>query len=408
MQNDNHTNHHMGDTAHEQLPAPVAEGVPTTVPVVPRRLRRRLAIVITIIVILFCGASAYVGYRVSNLVAHHGMITEHQTVANDGNKIVTAQEASISSVSEKVAPSVVSILTQTQGNAMNGTATEAGAGTGIIVSSDGYIMTNKHVVEGADTVSVVLTDGTTYDTVQVVGKDPLNDIAFLKVANVANLHAAELGDSSSIRIGQSVVAIGNSLGQYQNTVTSGIVSGVGRPVSAQSGSSVESLNDLIQTDAAINPGNSGGPLLNLQGQVIGMNTAIAQDAQGIGFAIPINATKGVLKGVLATGKVQHVFMGVNYVSITPDITKRNNLPVTKGAYVISSRGGSAVRSGSPADKAGIKDKDIITKVNDIEVGPGSDVASLVAEYTPGDTIQLTILRNGQQQTVPIVLTAYSG
>lgn len=391
----------------DKLPAPQPIDTQATPndPQPPIRRGRLIGAVIIGLVIL-AGASAYVGYRLST--AHtDSAVTQHQGVANDGNKVVTQAEASISSVSEKVAPSVVSIVTQTQGNPMQGSAAEAGAGTGMIVSKDGYVMTNRHVIEGADTVQVILTDGTTYDNVHVVGTDPLNDIAFLKINNVNNLQPIEIGDSSTLRIGQSVVAIGNSLGQYQNTVTSGIVSGVGRPVSAQSGSSVESLNDLIQTDAAINPGNSGGPLLNLQGQVIGMNTAIAQDAQGIGFAIPINATKGVLKGVLANGKIEHVFMGVNYVSITPDVAKKYNLPVNKGAYVIANNG-SAVRSGSPADKAGVKDKDIITKVNGIEVGPGSDVASLVAEYTPGDTIQLTILRGGQEQTVNVTLAAYNG
>ena len=278
-----------------------------------------------------------------------------------------------------------------------------------LVLRNGYVMTNKHVIEGADRVTVVLSDGTTHENVRVVGADPLNDVAFLKIDDVANLPAAELGDSSSLRVGQSLVAIGNSLGQYQNTVTSGIVSGVGRPVSAQSGDTVETLNDLIQTDAAINPGNSGGPLLNLQGQVIGINTAVAADAQGIGFAIPINAVKGVLKGVVASGKVEHAYIGVNYVTITPEVAKQYNLNVRQGAYVLEGNGTRpAVVSGSPADKAGIKEKDIITKVNGVEVGKAGDVASLVGEYAPGDTIELTLLRGGQAQTVRMTLVAYSG
>ncbi|RYF27286.1 MAG: PDZ domain-containing protein, partial [Chloroflexi bacterium] len=182
-------------------------------------------------------------------------------------------------------------------------------------------------------------------------------------------------------------------------------SGTGRPVSAQSGSTVETLTDLLQTDAAINPGNSGGPLTNLQGQVIGINTAIAADAQGIGFSIPINATKGMLKGVLANGKVERAYVGVNYVSVTPDIAKQEKLSVKSGAWVRADSG-SAVVSGSPADKAGIKDGDIITKVNDIEVGDKGSVASLVAEYAPGDTVQLTLLRDGRTETVQLTLAAY--
>lgn len=399
-----HTTHEEAHKDKAVMPQPEASSVASQQ---HRISRRRIIMTIVIALLLFSGLGAYIGYRLSGFVNRQTSLAQHQGVANDGNKIVTAQEASISGVVDKVAPSVVSIVTQTHGSMLRGTSAESGAGTGIIVSPNGYIMTNKHVVEGADTVSVVLTDGTSYDNVHIVGTDPLNDIAFLKIDNVSNLHAAELGDSSSLRIGQSVVAIGNSLGQYQNTVTSGIVSGVGRPVSAQSGSAVESLNDLIQTDAAINPGNSGGPLLNLQGQVIGMNTAVAQDAQGIGFALPINATKGVLKGVLNKGKVEHVFMGVNYVTLTPDAAKHYGITTTKGAYVVAN-GGAAVRGGSPADKAGVKEKDIITKVGPIDVGPGSDVASLVAEYTPGDTIQLTILRGSQTMTVNVTLVAYNG
>jgi serine protease Do len=267
-------------------------------------------------------------------------------------------------------------------------------------------MTNKHVVAGASTVGVALSDGTTYADVQVLGTDPLNDVAFLKIPNVNGLPAAELGDSTSIRVGQKVIAIGNSLGQYHNTVTSGIVSGTGRPVSAQAGNEVETLTDLIQTDAAINPGNSGGPLLNLQGQVIGINTAIAADAQGIGFSIPIGATKGILKGVLAGKGVQRAYLGINYVPITADVAEFYKLSVKKGAYVFNGEGKTAVAADSPAAKAGIKDKDIITKVGDVEVGDRGSVSSLVAEFAPSDTIKLTIIRDGKTMTVDATLTAF--
>jgi serine protease Do len=328
----------------------------------------------------------------------------------DGNTIVTAEEQGIAGVASKVSPSVVSILTESERQSFyGGSRTQQGAGTGIIVSSEGYILTNKHVVEGSDTVSIVTSDGTSYDNVKVVGSDPLNDIAFLKINGASNLKVAELGDSSSLRIGQSVVAIGNALGQYQNTVTSGIVSGTGRSVTAStsdSNSSTETLTDLVQTDAAINPGNSGGPLVNLSGQVIGINTAIASDANGLGFSIPINAAKGLLKGVLANGKVERAYVGVNYVSITPDVVKEYKLPVNQGAYVRAERG-SAVINGSPADKAGVKDGDIITKVNDIEVGDKGSVASLIAEYAPNDTVTLTVLRDGKTETLKVTLAAYT-
>jgi serine protease Do len=371
--------------------------------------KRRLLLIIAAIIVV-CVLSAFAGAEIRSLLTRQAStITSRETTQNDGNKVVTQEEEDIANVVTKVSPSVVSILTKSQSvSRLGDTTSEDGAGTGIIVGKDGYILTNKHVIDGALTVQVVTSDGTTYDNVKVLGSDPLNDVAYLKIPDVSNLPVAELGDSTSVRVGQKVIAIGNSLGQYQNTVTSGIISGTGRPISAQAGDSVESLTDLIQTDAAINPGNSGGPLLNLQGQVIGLNTAIVEDAQGIGFSIPVSATKGILKGVLKGGDVQRAYLGVSYISITAEVAKQYNLSVKKGAYVFSGSDKTAIVSGSPADKAGVKDKDIIAKVGDIEVGDRGSVASLVAEYAPGDTIVLTVLRDGKTMTVNVTLTAYKG
>lgn len=384
---------------------------PPPTPASARSSKRVKRVAAVGIILLFIGVLGALGIQnnfwgLSNY--NNQPITSRPTVGNDGNNIKTQQEVDIASVVSKVSPSVVSITTQSQTQTYFGTAEQDGAGTGIVVSSDGYIMTNKHVVNDASTVGVVLADGTTYDDVKVIGSDPLNDVAFLKISNVSNLTPVELGNSSSVRVGQQVVAIGNSLGQYQNTVTSGIISGTGRPVSAQSsnGGSVESLTDLLQTDAAINPGNSGGPLLNMAGQVIGMNTAVAADAQGIGFAIPVNGLKGVLKGVLANGKISRAFLGVSYIPVTPETAKQYNLSVKSGAYVYSGSGKTAVASGSPAEKAGIKDKDVITKVNDIEIGSDGALSTLLGEYAPGDTVTLTLLRDGKEQTVKVTLTAY--
>lgn len=330
----------------------------------------------------------------------------HQSLANDGNKIITKEEGDIANVVDRVGPSVVSIVTSAPGNSLYGVREQEGAGTGIIVGKDGYILTNKHVIAGANKVSVVLSDGTQYENVKTLGVDPLNDVAFLKIENVSNLPAVELGDSSSVRVGQRVVAIGNSLGQYQNTVTSGIISGIGRPIAAQSGDTVENLSDLLQTDAAINPGNSGGPLLNLNGQVIGINTAIIENAQGIGFSIPINATKGILKGVLSRGVVERAYLGVNFIPITPDVAKSYNLSVKKGAYIKGLNGKSAVVKDGPADKAGIKDGDVITKVGGVEVGSGGGISSLISEYAPGDSIEITVLRGEQTLTLKVTLATY--
>lgn len=373
----------------------------------PRRPQRTIGMVL--LVALVGLITGFAGAQLSSMLQDDNQITSRLSSGEDGNKIVTEEEENIANVVAKVSPSVVSIVTESESMSFpfGNSSTEQGAGTGIIVSEDGYILTNKHVVEGVNTVSVVLTDGTTYEDVNVLGSDPLNDVAFLKIPNANDLTPAELGDSTSVRVGQKVIAIGNSLGQYQNTVTSGIISGTGRPVSAQAGNSVETLTDLIQTDAAINPGNSGGPLLNLQGQVIGINTAIAADAQGIGFAIPIGATKGILKGVLAGKGVQRAFLGINYIPITADTAERYDLPVKKGAYVFNGEDNNAIANNSPADKAGIENKDIITKVGDIEVGDRGSVASLVAEYAPGDTIELTLIRDGKTMTVEVTLAAYS-
>jgi serine protease Do len=378
-----------------------------TAVVTHRKIPRKTLIGMIVAAVAICFAAGLAGAKLYNMVVTDPNITGHQNVANDGNKPVTQEETEIASVVEKVSPSVVSIVTTSRTiSPYYGAQEEDSAGTGIIISKDGYVLTNKHVIDGASTVQVVTSDGTTYDNVKVLGSDPLNDVAFLKIPNVSNLRAAELGDSSSIRVGQKVVAIGNSLGQYQNTVTSGIISGTGRPISAQSGDNVENLTDLIQTDAAINPGNSGGPLLNLAGQVIGINTAIIQDAQGIGFSIPINATKGALKGVLAGKGVHRAYLGVNYISITAEVAKHYDLSVKKGAYVFNGNDKDAVVSGSPADKAGLKNKDIITKVGGIEVGTKGDVSSLVAEYAPGDTIQLSVLRDGKTMTMNVTLSDY--
>ena len=341
--------------------------------------------------------------------ANNAPLTERNVPQTDGNLQTTTNEDVITSIAESVSPSVVSIVTNVTTQTIFGATKGEAAGTGIIVSKDGYVLTNKHVVSGANKVEVILSDGTSYTNVTVVGSDPLNDIAFLKINGVDNLSPAELGDSATTRVGQEVVAIGNSLGQYQTTVTSGIISGKGRPITAGSEGTgeTESLTDLLQTDAAINPGNSGGPLLNRSGQVIGVNTAVAANAQGIGFAIPINATKGALKQVLAGKGVERSYLGLRYVTLTPDVARQYNVSVTQGAYIIGAEGSPGVLPGSPADKAGLREKDIIKKVNNMTVGPQGGVSSLIGEYAPGDTVSLLVLRDGRELTLKATLEAYS-
>ena len=365
--------------------------------------QKKLAIIIVVVIALaWLGVgAAMLGYWLDG--------GQQPEVSDQGSNVVISQkEADLAELVEKTSPTVVSIVTsQVSGQGFFQQEVE-GAGTGIVISEDGYILTNKHVISEARSVQVVMSDGTRHSDVTVVGSDPLNDIAFLKIKNVSDLKVATLGDSGAMRVGQDVIAIGNSLGQYQNTVTSGIVSGLGRPVTAASSelnSRVESLTDLLQTDAAINPGNSGGPLINSAGQVVGINTAIAADAQGIGFAIPINAAKGMIRGVIANGKVEKAYLGVQYVAITPDVRTQYKLSVDQGALVRSGSG-SAVESNSPADEAGIKDGDIITKVNEKSVGKQGGLGSLVAEFMPGEKVTLTIIRDGKEQQKTLTLGAY--
>lgn len=373
-----------------------------------RNMKRTGVLIVFISALIVLGIIA-IGVYWAMTNGTKGEVVERQTVARDGNVIESDLESVIADVAERVSPSVVSIVTNVTQQSLFGAVQAEAAGTGVIVSKDGLVLTNKHVISNASSVAVVLSNGKRYDNVEIVGSDPLNDIAYLQIAGVHDLPPVELGDSSTLRVGQQVVAIGNSLGQYQNTVTSGIISGKGRPVTAgnSSGGSTETLTDLLQTDAAINPGNSGGPLLNRTGQVIGINTAVAANAEGIGFAIPINATKGTLKSVLAGKGVQRAYIGLRYVPLTPEVANEYNLDTTlKGAYVIGSQNFAAIEAGGPADEAGIREKDIITKINGLVVGVQGGVSSLIGEYSPGDTITVTILRNGREIERKITLETY--
>ena len=326
----------------------------------------------------------------------------------DGNS-ANFVEGSISEIAELVSPSVVSIVTSTKTTNFFGQNYEAeAAGTGIIATADGYIITNKHVISGASEVSVVLDDGTTYENVEIAATDPINDIAFLKIKDVSDLAAATLGDSKTLTVGQQVMAIGNALGEYQNTVTVGVISGLGRTVTASDGTgqTVETLTDLIQTDAAINSGNSGGPLVNAAGQVIGVNTATSTTAENMGFAIPISSVKGMLSQLIEKGNAERAYIGVYSVEITPERAKAYNLPVSTGSYLYSPSTYSAILNDSPASKAGLKDKDIIVSVNGVKVGEAGSLSNLLGEYKPGDTVQLGIIRDGNESAVNVTLEGY--
>lgn len=327
---------------------------------------------------------------------------------NDGNSVAFT-EGSIAEVAAKVTPGVVSIVTEVRTTSFFGeSSTATAAGTGMIVASDGYVLTNKHVIDGAKSITVVLDDGTTFKKVELIGTDPLNDVAYLKIKDAKDLPTVTLGDSKTIHTGQQVIAIGNALGQFQNTITSGIISGIGRSIVATSSdySSSESLNDLIQTDAAINAGNSGGPLVNAAGEVIGINTATSEDADGIGFAIPISSVKGMLKNIIEHDSADRAYIGAYYVMLTPEVAEEYELPVSSGAYLYRSDQYSAIADGSPAAKAGLKDKDIVLEINGVKVGTAGSIASILGEYAPGDTVQFKVLRGDQEKTYNLTLDGY--
>jgi serine protease Do len=381
----------------------------------PQFLRTRLAAIIGVILLCF-----FAGIGGGWLGAHeynNGRTLASSTAAKQ--QYISDESSLIASIAKNVGQSVVSVDVQGQATTQDffgygQTQTTEAAGTGFIISSDGIIVTNRHVVpSGTTSVSVTTADGTTFDNVQVIGRtadSSSQDVAFLKINDLKGktLIPVTLGDSSKMQVGDRVIAIGNALGQFQNTVTSGIISGFGRDVTAgdQSGAqSNENLTDLFQTDAAINEGNSGGPLVNINGEVIGINTAIASNAQNIGFAQPINDVKGLVASVLGGGKLEQPYLGVRYVSLTNDIAKEFNLKTTRGAYITSGSGQQAVVAGSPADKAGLSDHDVITKVNNITIDDKTSLTAALSRFKVGDKVTLTIVRDGKTITKEATLEA---
>ena len=333
-------------------------------------------------------------------------INDYFSLGLDRSRQVVLQESSaIIDVAQKLEASVVSIITEETQTDLFGrpTAQAVGAGSGIIIRSDGLILTNKHVVgDVATKLTVITNDEREFTDAVVLARDPFNDLAYVKI-NAGDLKAAELGDSDQVVVGQRVVAIGNVLGELDNTVTSGIISGLGRPVVAAGATEAERLADLFQTDAAINPGNSGGPLVNIEGKVIGINTAVAGEGENIGFAIPVNQAKPGIASIERSGKLEKPYIGVRYISIDRDIAKDNNLPVNQGAYIISGTGQHAILPNSPAARAGLAERDIITKLNGEEITRRRSLASLIGKFQAGETIRLTILRGGQEQEISVTL-----
>lgn len=364
--------------------------------------------------LLFAGfglAGGYFGARIYEHGTHISTSTEAK------QQYVSNESALITSIAKNVGQSVVSVTVTSSGTTYDpfgfGRITsQQSAGTGFIISTGGIIITNRHVVPaGSSSVSVTLADGTQFDNVQVIGRSTnagSQDVAFLKITDLKGkkLTPVTLGDSSKVQVGDRVVAIGNALGQFQNTVTSGIISGYGRDVTAGDGSGLsatESLSDLFQTDAAINQGNSGGPLVNINGEVIGINTAVASNAQNIGFAQPINDVMGLITSVLDKGQLQQPYLGVRYISLTDDISVQLGLSVRRGAYITSNDGEPSVVVGSPAEKAGLKSKDTIVKVNGLSIDDKTSLTSALSKYKVGDVVKLSVIRDGKTITLNATL-----
>lgn len=353
------------------------------------------------------------GWIVFDKYANHHEITA-------GNVALDEQEATIRAI-KKVIPSVVSIIVTGYDSSIvidyatgkqyqTNDKKELGTGTGFIISSDGLIITNKHVVnignKDSNEYRIILSSGKKYYA-QLIGVDPLKDLAVLKIFD-KNLPVVEIGDSDKLQVGTTVITIGDSLGKYPQSVTKGIVSGLGRNIVASDMSGEpETLDNVVQTDAEINFGNSGGPLINLEGKVIGINVAIDQQGAAIGFAIPINDAKPVISSIKTIGRIIRPRLGVSYMMITPEIALENKLTKDSGAWITIDEGkGEAVVKDSPADKAGLKSGDIIFEVNGTKLDEKNTLLSVVQKYKPKDKITCKIQRGSEVITKVIELDEF--
>lgn len=383
-----------------------------------------LSIILSVVIGGASGVGATIWYL--NVYQPQLLAKNTTTVAtNDSqgkNQVLAVQEDSAAvDVAASVSPSVVSIVVseeleqivrqgpfsfQTEGS---GTYEDVGGGTGFIVSDDGLIVTNKHVVSNAKAqYSAVLSDGSRH-TLEVLSLDPLNDVAIVRISGGEKIDykPITLGDSDALKIGQTVLAIGNTLAEYQNSVTKGVISGIGREIVAGGYSDQELLDDLLQTDAAINLGNSGGPLVNLSGQVVGINTAVDQQGENIGFAIPVNEIKVALDSYKEFGEIVRPMLGVRYTQITPELADSENLPVDHGAVIATGDSqNSAIVSGSPADTAGLRSGDILLSIDSVDIDETNTLSDLIQQHKVGDSIRVQYMRGDETISVDITLVKF--
>ncbi len=330
-------------------------------------------------------------YIKNSLPYYSTNINNNETQIVNISKVIELEQSQIIDVAERVSPAVVRISTTQVVSDLFFSYETSGLGSGYLISSDGEIVTNNHVVSDAKKITVTLSDGSEYDAT-IIGTDPSSDIALIKIDG-KDLPYLSFGDSSTLKVGQSVIAIGNPYG-LDHTVTTGVISALERSLTFDDGTT---LVGVIQTDAAINPGNSGGPLLTLTGDVIGMNTAIQQSAQGIGFAISSSTIIKVISDIKLFGKVVWPFLGISGVSITDDIAKRNNLPTNKGVLIVS------VYPGTSAANAGLKSYDIITKFDGNDVTSVQEITKYLRQHNVGDKVKIEIYRDNKKMELEIIL-----
>lgn len=285
---------------------------------------------------------------------------------------------------------------------------EVGGGSGFIVSSDGLILTNKHVVaDKSASYTVITSSGDKYEA-RVLARDPALDLAVIKI-DVSGRPTVKLGDSTTVKLGQTAIAIGNSLGEFGGTVSVGVISGLSRTITASGGAGgEEKIEGVFQTDAAINPGNSGGPLLNLKGEVIGINTAMASDAENIGFAIPINQAKRDIDSVKKSGKIVIPFLGVRYLEVDEEVAKERGLNVTHGVLLVAGRTTPAVAPGSPAEKVGLKAGDVIVAIGGKQITADASLGYLVQQHEVGEQVEIKFVRDGREYGVRARLEGREG
>jgi 2-alkenal reductase len=393
-----------------------------------RRLHPRLAaafagLALVLVLLAGCGGSAYgastatttgqttsaTGLQVasSSSATPSASSAANTPASSSAATATTTDTGAVSSVADvvaKVNPAVVTVINQQQFQGFNSQSQgsdlqTAGTGTGFIINSDGYIVTNNHVVDGASALQVIFEDGTTVDAT-LVGVDTYTDLAVIKIDGTVPA-TVNFGDSSTLRPGDAVIAIGSALGDYTNTVTEGIVSGLNRQLSDDSG---VAYDNMIQHDAAINPGNSGGPLLNLNGEVIGVNTAVVRQAEpgvsaeGLGFAIPSNTVQQIVQKLIQNGSVTRPYLGVQYTPLTPQIAAAQGLSIEAGALV------GQVTSGGPAATAGVQQGDVITSIDGTAIDKDHPLEDLLFAHQPGDSVKLGVYRPSTRATLTLDVT----